>query len=83
MQLIIFDCDGVLVDSEIISNSIFCEILAESEIIMSYEECFVNFTGMSLRACVSLVENKFGKALPKDVIQQYKRRVMEKFKTND
>jgi len=28
-ELVIFDCDGVLVDSELISNRVFCALLNE------------------------------------------------------
>jgi beta-phosphoglucomutase-like phosphatase (HAD superfamily) len=36
--LVIFDCDGVLVDSEIISNRVFAECFAELGIVLTLEE---------------------------------------------
>ena len=55
-QLIIFDCDGVLVDSEPISNRIMAEVLAESGLPMSVECCYEHFMGRTMADCVQIVE---------------------------
>ena len=36
--LVIFDCDGVLVDSEIIASRIFADCLGEVGIVLTFEE---------------------------------------------
>ena len=46
-KLIIFDCDGVLVDSESIASSIFAETLATYGYKISKEESIKKFTGVS------------------------------------
>jgi HAD superfamily hydrolase (TIGR01509 family) len=47
-KLVIFDCDGVLVDSEAISARILVQELAKFEVIVSEQEVFDNFVGRSL-----------------------------------
>ena len=42
---VIFDCDGVLIDSEAISMAIDVGLLAESGIIMSVEEAIAMLVG--------------------------------------
>lgn len=46
--LVIFDCDGVLVDSEMITNRVFAQMLNEVGIPMSLEEVFEQFVGRSM-----------------------------------
>ena len=77
LQLIIFDCDGVLVDSETIANPVFCDTLTAFGIDMSYEESFATFTGLSLLSCLNIVEATFGKVLPPEFIIQYKEKVSD------
>lgn len=47
-ELIIFDCDGVLVDSEAISAKILVRELAKINLYVSEQEVFDNFVGRSL-----------------------------------
>jgi len=82
MQLIIFDCDGVLVDSESIANPLFYKMLTEYGINISYEESYTSFTGLSVRTCLSLIEKKFGKVLPKNLTDEYQENVMLALKTD-
>ena len=44
-KLIIFDCDGVLVDSEPISNRVLADLLSEIGIAMTYEKSLKLFLG--------------------------------------
>lgn len=45
MKCIIFDCDGVLVDSEMIASQRFTELLAQAGYIISIENSIQRFTG--------------------------------------
>jgi beta-phosphoglucomutase-like phosphatase (HAD superfamily) len=38
-QLVIFDCDGVLVDSERITNQVFADLLGELGLVFSLIDC--------------------------------------------
>lgn len=47
-ELVIFDCDGVLVDSERISNEVLAEVLGEHGVQLSWEEAKAIFLGQSV-----------------------------------
>ena len=49
-DLIIFDCDGVLVDSEVLSCNCLCEALARHGIELSIDEAIELFVGRSMIA---------------------------------
>lgn len=54
--LVIFDCDGVLVDSEPIANRVFHEALTSLGVKLSPEETMDRFTGRSLKDCIEEIE---------------------------
>jgi beta-phosphoglucomutase-like phosphatase (HAD superfamily) len=47
-QLVIFDCDGVLVDSERLCNQAMADLLAELGLHFSLEQTVEQFIGRSL-----------------------------------
>jgi len=57
-QLIIFDCDGVLVDSERIFNQVLIEDLAEHGLALSVEQSMSLFVGGSMRSVQLLVAER-------------------------
>jgi len=63
-MLCIFDCDGVLVDSEHVAARVFSLALAETGFTMSAEECLQNFKGMTLAKCYAYIEERFAAPLP-------------------
>lgn len=65
-MLIIFDCDGVLVDSEILASEVFSFSLSKVGLHLSAEECFCAFQGLALSACFKWLEKHFNRSLPKD-----------------
>jgi phosphoglycolate phosphatase len=68
-ELVIFDCDGVLVDSEPIVNRIFAEILIEAGFQITYEEVVQRFVGKSLATCLEMIKESYGRPLPKHFIE--------------
>ena len=65
-DLIIFDCDGVLVDSEAISCRAHAEVLSRHGYPITREQVFDRFLGRSTRQASSEVEAELGRALPDD-----------------
>ena len=63
-KLIIFDCDGVLVDSEPIQNRVLAQMLCEVGLRMSYEEIIEAFMGRSMADCLRIAEQRLGRPLP-------------------
>ena len=72
--LVIFDCDGVLVDSEPISNGVLAEMLAEQGWELTVEQCRARFQGLLLEQVRELAEQQLGRALPEGWLEDYVRR---------
>ena len=60
---VLFDCDGVLVDSESITNRVLCIMLNESGWAISQEECTRDFIGKTVRSQAAIIEAHTGKPL--------------------
>ncbi|BAZ37156.1 HAD family hydrolase [Calothrix sp. NIES-4101] len=69
-DLIIFDCDGVLVDSEPIIYRIFAETLTEFGFIITYEEVVQQFVGKSLAVCLEILQKSYGKSIPDNFVER-------------
>ncbi len=64
LRLVIFDCDGVLIDSEPVVNRVVAEELTHLGWPMTPEESCTRFLGFDLKAMVPLIEAALGRALP-------------------
>jgi beta-phosphoglucomutase-like phosphatase (HAD superfamily) len=72
--LVIFDCDGVLVDSEPISNGVLAEMLAEQGWELTLGEARERFQGLLLAQVREVAEQQLGRALPPGWLEEYVRR---------
>ncbi|UTF59968.1 HAD family phosphatase [Gilvimarinus sp. DA14] len=54
-MLVIFDCDGVLVDTETIGAQVLCDCLAPLGVNVSVSEVFALFRGKSIAVCAQQV----------------------------
>lgn len=77
--LIIFDCDGVLVDSEAIASAVFSEHLIQAGFSLTPQQCFERFTGLSLDSCRTLIELESAAPLSKDFFPQLQRDTLARF----
>ena len=68
-KLIIFDCDGVLVDSEIIASRIDAEIFTKCGYEISTEENIKKFTGINLKTTQEMIFQESGIVLQKEVLE--------------
>lgn len=66
VELIIFDCDGVLVDSEVISCRAHADVLSRHGYPITSEQVFERFLGRSTRQANLEVEAELGRKLPDD-----------------
>ena len=60
---ILFDCDGVLVDSEPITMRVLRQCLHESGWSLSLAECMALFVGVTVRSKTALIEARTGQPL--------------------
>ena len=79
-ELIIFDCDGILVDSEPIADRVFPEVLASEGIHVTPQNVREWFTGYSIKSCVDTIERRLGISAPKDIKKKYYSRLFNEFK---
>ncbi len=79
-DLVIFDCDGVLVDSEPITSRVFTQMLNELGLRVTVNQVFEQFVGKSLAHCLERVGQLLKKDVPAEFAQSYHRRAAEALK---
>lgn len=70
-EAVLFDCDGVLVDSEPITNGVLRDLLEESGWTLSPEECMRVFIGKAVRDERALIEARTGRPLTEDWMAEF------------
>jgi HAD superfamily hydrolase (TIGR01509 family) len=78
-ELVIFDCDGVLVDSERIAIRVEAEFLAELGWPLTEAEIIERFMGHTSEYMDQAIEFQLGSRLPRDWKDQFQRRYREAF----
>ena len=81
-DLIIFDCDGVLVDSEVISCRAHAETLTRHGYPITAEQVLERFLGRSMRQATLEVEAELGRSLPDDLQSQTYAEIFRLFATS-
>lgn len=76
-NLVIFDCDGVLVDSEPISNRVFRDMLGEIGLPLTLDYMYEHFVGLSMPACMELVSRLLGEPVPEGFLARVQQRTEE------
>ncbi len=72
----IFDCDGVLVDSEHITSEVFARMLGEAGFNVTPDYMFEHFTGKPLAACLEMIEQLYGRKVPVGFEEAYHRQTI-------
>lgn len=80
MRAIIFDCDGTLVDSEVLSNEVLVETIAEHGLFLSVSEALSAFRGGRMADCVAQLERRLGKQLPATFVPDLRSRTAAAFR---
>lgn len=78
-QLVIFDCDGVLVDSEVISNGVLAQMLSEQGLPTTLAQARRDYQGLLLADIASHAQQRLGRELPAGWLAQYEQRRAEVF----
>lgn len=73
IELVIFDCDGVLVDSERVANEVFARVLREvCNLEFTLEQMFETFVGHSKAQCLAKIEEILGCPPPEEIERRYR-----------
>jgi HAD superfamily hydrolase (TIGR01509 family) len=78
-ELLIFDSDGVLVDSEVIVCRVEVQAFAEIGYSIELERFMERFIGKAARDSRAIIEQELGRSLPVDFNSEVARRVAEAF----
>ena len=81
IDLVIFDCDGVLVDSEVLGNQVLVDYLATMGMSMPLGDAVRQFRGCKMADLVVEVERRFECKLPETFATDFRARMAEAFKT--
>lgn len=79
--LVVFDCDGVLVDSETIACRVDAELFTGLGFPLTFEEIRRDFVGVSATSMCREIEARFGRALPADMPQRLLQTALDAFET--
>ena len=79
LDLIIFDCDGVLVDSEVISSRAHAETLTLHGYPITADQVLARFLGVSDHEARMVVEAELGRSLPVDFEAQMKQAALQHY----
>ena len=71
---VLFDCDGVLVDSEPITNGILRDMLGELGWHMTQQQCMALFVGRALKEETEMIERHTGRPVDAEWIQSFQER---------
>ena len=79
IALVIFDCDGVLIDSEIISASALVEELAQHGIAIEMSHVLEHFIGHPYTVVAGKIADIAGAPLPASFESDYRARLVQRF----
>jgi HAD superfamily hydrolase (TIGR01509 family) len=79
-RLVIFDCDGVLVDSEPIACRVMARELTALGYPLSPDDCRERFTGVSMKTVMAMIEADWGQPLPAGFENHLRERDFEAFR---
>ena len=80
-KLVIFDCDGVLVDSETIACRVLVDALAGHGLEISTAEAIMSFSGFKPEDTIAIAEDMLGHALPDNFWNEMQIKTFDLFKT--
>lgn len=80
VSLVIFDCDGVLVDSEMLSAAVLMAMMEEVGLPITPEIFREDFLGRSFASAARRVDQRFGRPLPDDFQARYRERLFARMR---
>jgi HAD superfamily hydrolase (TIGR01509 family) len=79
-RLIIFDFDGVIADSEVLSNTVLAECVSEAGLPTTIDDAYRLYMGKRVPQIAAAVEATLGRALRPDFAQDFQARALARFR---
>ncbi|SHE73286.1 haloacid dehalogenase superfamily, subfamily IA, variant 3 with third motif having DD or ED/haloacid dehalogenase superfamily, subfamily IA, variant 1 with third motif having Dx(3-4)D or Dx(3-4)E [Mariniphaga anaerophila] len=79
---VIFDNDGVLIDSEIISNKVMVEMAKDLGVLIDLDYAMEHFSGESLKSIMEYIEKQGRCNLPEDFERHFRQKTYKAFETD-
>lgn len=80
-ELVIFDCDGVLVDSEPLSIDVLVRVLRTAGVTMDAEEAIERFLGKSLKTMSDILHEDYGLQVDDRFLEAMRHDLYQRFET--
>ena len=80
LDLVIFDCDGVLVDSEPISIAVLIDAVAAAGVPLDEQTAYELFLGKSMATIRQIIEADFGLAMTDGHLDEIRAEIFRRFK---
>lgn len=81
IDLVIFDFDGVIADSELLANAVLAESVSELGLPTSVEDSLALFAGKRSQDIAAMIEARTGRPVPPDFRPRYEGRTLDRFRT--
>ncbi|WP_394801882.1 HAD family hydrolase [Rhizobium halophilum] len=78
--LVIFDCDGVLVDSEPLSVQVLVEALSRRGVVISEDEAYERFLGRSLSTVAQILHDDFDHSIDAAFLEDLRHHLYARFR---
>jgi HAD superfamily hydrolase (TIGR01509 family) len=80
IRAVIFDFDGVIADSEVLSNTVLAEIVTELGVPTTLEDSYRDYMGKRLNDVIAAIETTVGRSLPPSFAEAYQERTLTRFR---
>lgn len=80
IKAVVFDCDGVLVDSETINNEVIAQLATLAGLNTSFEESVRLYMGRATDECAAEIEEQIGSPIAFDFAARYEEQVLARQK---
>lgn len=81
-KCVIFDCDGVLVDSESIGATVWVEMAKTMGLSISFEKAFNEFTGKSFNSIAEYLSEQAKRDIPDDFEKHFREKTYSAFQAD-
>ena len=79
-RALIFDFDGVIADSEVLSNTVLAEVVTELGVPTTLEDAYRDYMGKRFCDVIAAIEKTVGRSLPAAFADAYQERTLTRFR---